>query len=556
MREFHPLNQLDGSNKPSHIDYPFANYNPHPWAILAANVLKKHLSEYRDVYFLEVQDGLPTPGKMFGVLVCENSMSEIGFLAAFSGQLTNGNNYHYFAPPVFDVQKPNIFYMKMVEELALLNNKIAFLQNDERRVHEINKIESSIKELEAHLVNKKLELRLHKQQRDVIRMSLDNENVDFINKITELNQQSANENMDFKRYKKKIDQQIYEYRNNQTELDLLINELKQNRKQLSKVYQNLIFEEFSFLNSKEESKNLYQLFEVENGVLPPSGAGECAAPKLFQFAYLSHLKPLAMAEFWWGTSSKSEVRKHNQYYPSCNGKCKPILSHMLSGLPLEEDPMLSHLHKRSEEIKELEIIYEDDYMVVVNKPEEFLSVPGKEYSDSILWRLKEKYPDATGPLLLHRLDMSTSGILLAAKNKEVHFQLQKQFIERKITKRYTAILDGILAEEKGVIELPLRVDLEDRPRQIVDFEHGKKALTRFERIKIENEKTWVYFLPHTGRTHQLRVHAAHPLGLNLPILGDDLYGKKSNRLYLHADYIKFFHPILQKEMQFEAIPDF
>ena len=319
-----------------------------------------------------------------------------------------------------------------------------------------------------------------------------------------------------------------------------------------------------------------------------------------------------MAEFWWGDSPKNEIRHHGYYYPSCKGKCEPILQHMLQGLEVDENPLLNLVHEE----EELEIVFEDEWLLVVNKPAGMLSVPGKaEDRDSVYHRLKKKYPEATGPMIVHRLDMATSGLLLVAKTKEVHQDLQAQFANRSIKKRYVAVLDGaIIKTEKetkpiaekailiaketvltkktakaertgntGRIELPLCLNPLDRPRQMVSSEHGKEAITEYqiisesERITSESENTFnesnridesersinesrkytrIIFYPLTGRTHQLRVHAAHPEGLGCPILGDELYGKKADRLYLHAEYIEFRHPIygdtlcIQKEADF------
>ena len=263
------------------------------------------------------------------------------------------------------------------------------------------------------------------------------------------------------------------------------------------------------------------------------------------------MKPIAMAEFWWGMSPDSEVRVHKQFYPACRGKCEPILAHMLEGIEVEENPMLSQA-----EVKDLEIVFEDDWLLLINKPADFLSVPGKELKDSVLERIKINYPSATGPLLVHRLDMSTSGLLLVAKTEDVYKNLQKQFIQRKVRKTYLALLEGIVNEKEGNIDLPLRVDLEDRPKQMVCYEHGKNALTEFKVLEIKDNKTWIKFYPITGRTHQLRVHAAHHLGLNCPIVGDDLYGTKAQRLHLHAAQIEFTHPITKDKMVVDCEADF
>jgi tRNA pseudouridine32 synthase/23S rRNA pseudouridine746 synthase len=259
-----------------------------------------------------------------------------------------------------------------------------------------------------------------------------------------------------------------------------------------------------------------------------------------------------MAEFWWGQSPKSEIRKHRQFYPACKSKCEPILmTHMLKGLQIDANPF-----EDNPTGKEIEVVYEDEVLLVINKPAEFLSVPGKKITDSVYQRIKEKYPEATGPLVVHRLDMSTSGLMLIAKDEATYVKLQSQFIKRTISKRYVALLDGVLHDNEGSIDLPLRVDLEDRPRQLVCFDHGKPAQTNWKKIKIINNQTLVYFYPITGRTHQLRVHASHELGLKTPIIGDDLYGTKSNRLHLHAEQLIFIHPLSNKEICFHCEAEF
>jgi tRNA pseudouridine32 synthase/23S rRNA pseudouridine746 synthase len=316
-------------------------------------------------------------------------------------------------------------------------------------------------------------------------------------------------------------------------------ELREKRAAMSADIQKRIFQSYTFLNSTLETKSLLAIFKETPFKTPPAGAGECAAPKLLQYAFLNQLKPIALAEFWWGISPESEVKIHQEFYPACRGKCEPILSHMLQGIELDINPMSIN----PAEGKELEILFEDEYLLLVNKPAEFLSVPGKTITDSVQTRIQHLYPYATGPLLVHRLDMSTSGIILIAKKKDIHESLQKQFLKRSVEKRYIALLQGYVKSSHGEIELPLRVDLEDRPRQLVCYEHGKHALTKYEVLER------VYFYPHTGRTQQLRVHAAHASGLNAPIIGDDLYGQKADRLYLHAEYFSFWHPITKERVE-------
>jgi tRNA pseudouridine32 synthase/23S rRNA pseudouridine746 synthase len=245
-----------------------------------------------------------------------------------------------------------------------------------------------------------------------------------------------------------------------------------------------------------------------------------------------------MAEFWWGATSKDEMRQHKQFYPACRGKCQPILSHMLAGIEVEDNILLAE----SSMIEDPKILFEDEYLMVISKPAGLLSVPGKEIQDSVYIRILLKYPMLTGPLIVHRLDMDTSGLMLIAKNIKIYKALQAQFIQRKVKKRYLALLDGLIDYDNGIIELPLIEDYINRPRQMVSFEDGKKSITHFEVIERKDGRTLIHFYPKTGRTHQLRLHAAHHLGLNCPILGDDLYGKKDKRLYLHAAEIEFLHP--------------
>ncbi|MGL5786758.1 MAG: RluA family pseudouridine synthase, partial [Bacteroidales bacterium] len=281
-------------------------------------------------------------------------------------------------------------------------------------------------------------------------------------------------------------------------------------------------------------------------------AGECAGPKLLQYAYANDLVPIAMAEFWWGASPKTEVREHGHFYPACKGKCEPILGHMLQGLNVEPNPLATDCSK----LLSMEILYDDPWLCVVCKPAGLLSVPGKSGHDNVYDRITKLYPDTTGPLIVHRLDMATSGLLVIAKTKEVHQNLQAQFKNRSVKKRYIALLDGIVNKTMGEINLPIAPDFYDRPRQIVDHENGKPATTYYEVLSTGPAYTRIAFYPLTGRTHQLRLHAAAFEGLNTPIRGDELYGKRSDRLYLHAEYLSFTHPVTHKVVSFEQKADF
>ena len=354
--------------------------------------------------------------------------------------------------------------------------------------------------------------------------------------------ESQRDNADLQRLKKRIKEQTAAAQQIFDQLNEQILALKEERKERSAALQMQLFAQFSMLNARGEVKDLCELFAPTAQRIPPAGAGECAAPKLLQYAYLNSLTPIAMAEFWQGASPVGEVRHHGSFYPACNGKCKPILMHMLQGLDVEPNPLT--------EIRppEPEVLWEDEWIVAINKPCGMLSVEGKSGVRSVEEWAHERYPDITTPMIVHRLDQSTSGILLLAKDKQTHQSLQEQFIKRTINKSYTALLEGVISQPKGCIDLPMRLDYDNRPRQMV-AEDGKRAVTEYEVLAIEGNKTRILFHPITGRTHQLRLHSAHHQGLNAPIVGDDIYGREchadlcdGHRLCLHACEIEFTHP--------------
>ncbi len=299
---------------------------------------------------------------------------------------------------------------------------------------------------------------------------------------------------------------------------------------------------YHFINALGAVRTLRDLFAPKE---PPGGAGDCAAPKLLAQAYAQGLQPLALAEFWWGAPPRTGDRRAGSFYPACQGKCPPILAHMLRGLPADPPPVFG-----AGAIAEREpaVVYEDAYLVIVDKPCGLLSVPGRSglLRDSVSTRLRVLYPGATGQLVVHRLDLDTSGLLLAAKDTTTFSALQRLFSLREITKRYVAWLDGEIVGDEGVIDFPMRMDIDDRPRQIHDPVHGKAAVTRWRVLARDSGRTKVAFSPHTGRTHQLRVHASNPIGLDAPIVGDRLYGRVApeygERLLLHAESLSFTHP--------------
>lgn len=549
----HFQSSISDYSLPEKFTFPFY-YEPHPLCQLAAKELQQHIetqTEWEYDFGLEEEKPDVIIGKMFGVLVVQNKENEIGYLSAFSGKLGDSSHRTKFVPPIIDVWEEDNFLNNGMEELNIINQEIKKLESLPEFIACLEVMKKDQLLAKTQIEAQKEKMRNSKKERKIIRQrekeSTSPEDFEEINKG--LNQESINGKKELKRliefWKNRTDQN----QKNLDQIKMIIDELKLKRKNKSAGLQKKIFNQYQFLNQAGEIKSLLDIFQDKT---PMGGTGECAAPKLLQYAFQHEMKPLAMAEFWWGQSPKSEIRKHRNFYPACIGKCKPILSHMLEGIEMDENPLL----KNPAEGKEIEIIFEDEHILVINKPAEFLSVPGRYIKDSVAQRMKEKFPEATGPLIVHRLDMSTSGIMLIAKSLEVHKVLQSQFIKRTIKKRYIALLEGIVSEEEGTVDLPLRTDWNERPKQLVCYENGKPAQTNWKVIERKNQQTRIHFFPITGRTHQLRVHAAHPLGLNLPIVGDDLYGKKSKRLCLHAEWIEFLHPISREVMNVEVAADF
>ncbi len=321
----------------------------------------------------------------------------------------------------------------------------------------------------------------------------------------------------------------------------LTDELKRERKERSIALQGWLFDQFHFLNARGEEKSLRDIFGDKT---PPSGSGECCAPKLLQAAYQLGKKPLCMGEFWMGTSPKDEVREEGHFYPSCRSRCKPILGHMMEGLEVDENPLLQ---KMQAVVSELRTVYEDDTLLVIDKPSGMLSVPGKDEMPSVQSVLRERYPEATGPMIVHRLDMDTSGLMVVTKTNEAYHHLQNQFVRHIVDKEYTALLERDMGLIEGTIDLLICPNPYDRPRQIVNEQYGKRSITHY---RVEGRVAT--FRPQTGRTHQLRLHAAHPDGLGNPIQGDRLYGHDGERLCLHASRLSFIHPTTDDRMTFEA----
>ena len=539
--KFHTFAQpIQSIPLPERFTYPF-HYTPHPLCVIAAEETQAYLKE-RTEWREELQTG-----KMFGVLVVRTPAGEVGYLAAFSGNLAGKNVHPFFVPPIYALLQPDGFFRQEEEQINEINARIRTQQASPALEDARSRLQSTIEYCDFVLQAAKDLMKKRKEERDRLRQfPLTEEETALLIK------ESQHMKAAHKLTKKSLRSILEEDQAKVDRLEQEIEQLKQERKRRSATLQRKLFEQFRILNARGEVKDLCELFAPTSQGTPPAGAGECAAPKLLQYAYQHQLEPIAMAEFWWGDSPKTEIRHHGYYYPACKGKCEPILHHMLQGLRVDENPLLADSHRETK----LDILYEDDYLLVINKPEGMLSVPGKGDADSVYQRLSILYPEATGPIIVHRLDMATSGLLLAAKTKEAHQNLQAQFKNRTIQKRYIALLEGEVPQDEGEIRLPLCPDPLDRPRQIVSEEFGKPALTHYRVLERTSGKTLIAFYPQTGRTHQLRVHAAHPQGLHCPILGDELYGRKAERLYLHAEYLAFTHPITSERIEIQKSPAF
>jgi len=551
----HFKEDISGIQVPDKFTFPFY-YEPHPLTVVATRELQEYLEKQTD---FEHEFGLKGAklknaiGKMFGILVVKKTDNSLGYLAAYSGKLADNSFPDKFVPPIFNMRSEGSFYLEGEKKIEKIGAEIQLLKKDENYLSLKKSLKKLSKKIEEDLAAQRKKMKTSKLSRRLqkkeAKANLDAANFNILNK--KLIQESYNDQFYYKELQEYYSYKIEESKTLLADFENKIIGLMALRKKTSAILQNTLFEKYQFLNQQKETKGLLTIFNNPS-VKPPAGAGDCSAPKLLQYAFQHELTPVAMAEFWWGISPNSEVRKHKNFYPSCQSRCKPILNHMLKGIQMDENL----IHKNLSENQELKIIFEDDDLVIVNKPPDFLSVPGKEITDSVYTRIKQKYPEAIGPLIVHRLDMSTSGIIVLTKTKEANKIVQNQFIKRTVKKRYVALLNGKLSKKQGVIKLPLRLDLDDRPRQLVDFKNGKKAETNWHVISQNDTHTRVHFYPITGRTHQLRVHAAHKEGLNTSIKGDDLYGKKQDRLYLHAEFIEFTHPTSRNKISFTVPADF
>ena len=581
----HPLEAC--APVPRLFTYPFC-YEPHPLAVAAARELQAYITESGVMLH---EHGC---GKMFGVLVVQtdgrhspDGQPTLAFLAAYSGLLAGRNDWSYFVPPVYDAQQVDGHFKQTEREISAINREIRGIESDPMyiklmmtRQEYASKAAAGIETLRQEAAAAKL--RRHSRRESGAAIS-DEE-------LAAMTRESQYMKAELRRRRHDMEQRLADFDSRLASVyTSRLDSLRRRRRQMSDDLQRWLFGQYRMLNALGEERDLTDIFAHTVHAAPPAGAGDCCAPKLLQYAYRHGLRPVCMAEFWWGESPRHEVRHHLSYYPACRSKCLPILTHMLRGLDVEPDPLAA-----DRATKRLETVYEDEYMIVVDKPSGMLSVPGRRASDgsaapmSVEEVLRQRVADGHGAQHLatnddstvfmraaHRLDMDTSGLMIVARNERVLRLLQEQFAKRTVTKRYEAVLDGTPAladgtptkpdaaddrqwltvasdRRSGTISLPLSADITDRPRQCVDFDHGKPSLTDFSITATDGPHTLVSLWPRTGRTHQLRLHCAHRLGLGTPIVGDPLYGRTSQagRMMLHAAEISLHHPVTGAPLHF------
>lgn len=549
------VHHLNTDIQPPHqFTFPFC-YEPHPLCRLAAAEVEHHIVESG------VWQGETSCGKMFGVLVVRYELGvrnyelgvrscELGFIAAYSGLLAGRNDWAYFVPPVFDAQQPDGHFKVTERSISDINREIDCIRHSDE-YKRVKAEEASLRQKAAdRIAAMKQRIASAKAERDRRRSDAQTGLLQISEaEAAAMTRESQTLKADLRRLKQRLDMELSAAHALTFQYDERIAALRQRRRSMSDELQRWLFMQYRMLNARGEERNLIDIFSTTTHGIPPAGAGDCCAPKLLQYAYSHGLQPVCMAEFWWGESPRQEIRHHLSYYPACRSKCLPILTHMLQGLDVEPNPLTA---TASEELK---IVYEDDAICVVDKPAGMLSVPGKDNVESVESIMRQRWHQYDGnPIMVHRLDRDTSGLMVVARTLEAYHSLQQQFACRTAAKRYEAVLDGVPALQQGTISLPLMPDITDRPRQRVDMEHGKPSVTTYRVVSTQNHRTLVWLFPHTGRTHQLRVHCAHPLGLATPILGDPLYGRgtAAPRMYLNAAELEITHPVTGRRMQWKS----
>ena len=509
---------------------PFC-YEPHPLVREAAASLGRYLSGRGD--WTDELNG----GKMFGVLIVEDSAGTVGFLAAFSGLLAGDNHHDYFVPPVYDLLRPDGYFKQEEACISDMNRRINALEASTVRVKAREAYEKARREAAAALERARTEAAERKARRQVRRQAAtEAEKAGMI-------RESQFDKAELRRLRQRLDARVENARQEVETFEAVLRSWRAERHRRSAALQQRLFDSYQLLSARGQTCSLYEVFRRE-GRIPPGGAGECAAPKLLQYAYLHQLRPVAMGEFWWGRSPQGEVRHHGHFYPSCKSKCEPILRFMLDGLAVEPNPLVCP----SRTGQSLTVVYEDEWLLAVGKPAGLLSVDGTMGLPSVESELREMSGGKMLWRVVHRLDQDTSGLLLVAKDAEALRRMQAMFAGREVMKEYEALLDGQPRQDAGYIDLPLAPDWDDRPRQMVDREHGKPAQTGFRVLTRGSGWARVRFEPLSGRTHQIRLHAAHSDGLGAPIRGDRLYGYPADRLYLHAARLVFRHPMTGRQV--------
>lgn len=521
---------------PVKFNNPFC-YEPDALCLSAAKEVRRYVEANHELHADAAR------GKMFGVLIVQDEERHLGYLAAYSGLLAGRNLSEFFVPPVFDATLPDGYFKTHEAEITAINREIDGLACSERYHVAVQKAEDCAATCTKREADYRQMMREAKAKRDAMRASSGGLTA---TEEAQLVLESQHQKAELRRLRQRNTEETAEACSEKTLIEQEIKELKERRRTLSDALQTWLFNQYAMLNARGERRGLHAIFAQTPQRVPPSGAGDCCAPKLLQYAYLNNMHPISMAEFWYGASPRAEVRLDGTFYPACRGKCLPILTFMLQGLSVEAE---RHEHAVSQP---LEVVFEDEWLTVVNKPAGMKSVRGRQEGNSVQEIMERKAKGGRQPMLVHRLDMDTSGLIVVANGMELYKKLQRQFAQREVKKRYIALLDGTPTLPKsGRISLPLCADPLDRPYQKVDYERGKEAVTDYRIISQENGVTRIELRPQTGRTHQLRVHCAHADGLGTPILGDKLYGRRLERMYLHAESITFRHPITGETMVFE-----
>ncbi len=517
---------------------PF-NYEPCEVVNYASEELMRYISS-REEWGREL-----SMGKMFGVLVCKTPSGELGYLSAFSGNLDGQSTHKHFVPPIFDLQQVGSFFKSEEAKISAINERVKLLNSDK----DYSALRVKIEELKSIFCREIADYKQFMAKSKVVRNELraSSPNDETLKSITK---ESQFQKAELKRMELIHRSKMAELEAQKMDFDNKIAELKALRQMLSQDLQHKIFESYIVRNHQGEQKTMIEIFEESRATPPPSGAGECAAPKLLHYAFTNNLKPIAMGEFWWGDSPKGEVRHHGEFYAACKSKCEPILGYMLRGMRLDPNDLNYSI------TRDLRVVYRDEWLAVVDKPAGMLSVKGRVDHPSVEDKLCETFPQHPVCKVVHRLDMDTSGILIIAFDAQTHSTMQQQFENREVQKGYLALLDGLVSGDVGDVNIPLSSDFNIRPRQKVDYIDGKSAHTSYRVISTNNNQTRVLLTPHTGRTHQLRLHCAHTDGLGVPIVGDRLYGHPSSRLMLQAIKISFTHPATHQRLTFELEAEF